>query len=253
MNPDRDLDLLLDQWMAEGPTDDADRLKSEAMAKIAVTPQVRGSLLPWRVDMTAITRLAVVAILAASGTALFMTATETGPAEPVAPAAEADADAAVSQKAAAFTGTSSGGQQTEQGQEVAGEGKMSMLGDAWSVTLEDMSDPRLNGTLTLVANRDFHGLQGRIASLSLRIDNDLGSWLGSGHGWDGSIDSTPAEYGHALLRGTGAYEGLTALMYTTLDQDGALGPRDSRFQRYTGMVFPGGVPETPAMPEAPVE
>lgn len=251
MNTDRDLDLLLDQWLAESPTADADRLRSEAMAKVTVTPQVRGSLLPWRVDMTAITRFALVAVLAAAGTALFMTATETGPADPVKPAAEAEADAAVSHKAAAFTGTSKWGLMQEEGREVLGEGRVSLNGAAWKITLDSMTDARLNGTLSFVVNRDLHGLQGVIGSHSMRIDNDLGSWIGSGQSFSGSNGTELETFRHALLRGTGAYEGLTALMYITLTEDEPFNVED--VYRYDGMVFPGEVPETPAMPEAPVE
>jgi hypothetical protein len=252
MNTDRDLELLLDQWLAEGPTDDADRLMSEAMAKVTVTPQVRGPLLPWRVDMTAITRLALVAALAASGTALFMTATETGPADPVVPAAEAEADAAVSHKAAAFTGTSKWGVMEEDGQEVSGEDGVSLNGAAWKITLDSMTDARLNGTLRVTLNRDLHGLQGMIGSLAMRIDNDLGSWIGSGQSFSGATGAEQVTFRHALLQGTGAYEGLTALMYVTdSEEDEPFNVED--VYRYVGMVFPGEVPEMPAMPEAPVE
>ena len=168
MNDDRELDLLIDQWMAGGPTANPERIKDEAMAKVTVTPQMRRTLLPGRLDMTAITRLAVVAILAASGTALLMTTFETSPAEEAVPAAGADAVADASQKASAFTGTSKWGLQAAEGQEVTDKGKVSKSGDAWSITLDDMSDPRLNGTLYVVMNRDFHGLQGWVASLSIR-------------------------------------------------------------------------------------
>ena len=71
---------------------------------------------------------------------------------PVAAQDEADS-AAASRKATGFTGTSTWGLQYEQGREVVGEGKVSMLGEAWQITLSDMSDPRMNGKLRIRLQR----------------------------------------------------------------------------------------------------
>ncbi|MGD8684020.1 MAG: hypothetical protein PVG27_08735, partial [Chloroflexota bacterium] len=53
-----------------------------------------------------------------------------------------------------------------------------------------------------------------------------------------------------LLRGTGAYEGLSALLYIddprgTVAYDGVVD--------YYGIVFPGDLPTMPPVPEPPVE
>ena len=160
-------------------------------------------------------------------------------------AAQDEADsAAVSRKATGFTGTSTWGLQYEQGREVAGEGKMSMLGDASQMTLSDMSDPRMNGTLRIASNVDFHGLQGRVSSYSTRIDNELGSWLGTGHGYFAT--DVNLLFRQAFYRGTGAYEGLSAMVFMQA-------PRGREGLDYYGIVFPGDMPEVPEMPEPPAE
>ena len=161
-------------------------------------------------------------------------------------AAQDEADsAAVSRKATGFTGTSTWGLQYEQGREVAGEGKVSMLGEAWQITLSDMSDPRMNGKLRIASNVDFHGLQGRVSSFATRIDNELGSWLGTGHEYFGTTDMDLV-FGQAFYRGTGAYEGLSAMVFMQ-------SPRGHDGPDYYGIVFPGEMPEVPEMPEPPAE
>ena len=156
-------------------------------------------------------------------------------------AAQDEADnAAVSRKATGFTGTSTWGVQYEEGREVAGEGKVSMLGAAWQMTLSDMSDPRMNGTLRIAYNQDFHGVQGRVSSFSTRIDNELGSWLGTGEEYFGTSDMDLL-FGQAAYRGAGAYEGLSAMVFM---QGRGVDGLD-----YYGIVFPGEMPEVPEMPE----
>ena len=110
-----------------------------------------------------------------------------------------------------------------------------------------MSDPRLNGRLQFVRNVDFHGLQERIWSVSARIANELGSWLGSGQGYrdrDFTLRQT------IFLRGTVAYDGLSALLNTddprgTVAYDGVVD--------YHGVVLPGDLPVTPDEPEPRVD
>ena len=154
---------------------------------------------------------------------------------------EAD-DASVSQGAAEVTGSSGHGIQYDSGRTELLEGKASMLGEAWEVTLGGMSDPRLDGTMRTAYNRDFYGMHGQVKSFATRIDNDHGSWLGTGQGYLGS--SVGNWYFHALYAGDGAYAGLSALIFT-LDVDGEYD--------YFGLVFPGELPEVPAMPEPYLE
>ena len=162
--------------------------------------------------------------------------------QPAAPTGETSA--AVSRKATGFTGTSTWGLQYEEGREVAGEGKVSMLGAAWQMTLSDMSDPRMNGKLRIAYNEDFYGVQGRVSSFTTRIDNELGSWLGTGEEYFGTT-SMDLLFGQAFYRGTGAYEGLSAMVFM---QGRGVDGLD-----YYGIVFPGEMPEVPEMPEPPAE
>jgi len=159
---------------------------------------------------------------------------------PAAADEEAESEAA-SQKAASFSGTSNGGIQYAQGEEVEDGGIISIPGSAWGIALSEMSDPRLNGNLRIVLNQDFHGSQGRVWSLSTRIDNELGSWMGTGRGYLDQTRPVPHWSHQALYRGTGAYEGLTAIVFFDFE-------RPSGYD-YHGMVFPGDLPEVPEFPE----
>jgi len=162
---------------------------------------------------------------------------------------DVDADAeAVSHKAAAFTGADHCCEWLKRGREVVAEGRLSIEGDIRGGDITGMSDPRLNGRLRFVRNEDFHGLQDRVWSVSARIDNELGSWLGSGHGYrdrDLMLRQT------VLLRGTGAYEGLSALLY--IDDIRESGIPYNGIVDYYGIVFPGDLPMTPPVPESPAE
>jgi hypothetical protein len=93
----------------------------------------------------------------------------------------------------------------------------------------------------MVVNEDFLGLQGRVRSFSTRIDNEHGSWMGTGRGYVATTQRYPHAYLEALYRGAGAYEGLTAIIFAEYE-------RGSGYD-YHGMIFPGEVPEVPAMPE----
>ena len=148
--------------------------------------------------------------------------------------------AAGSHKAAAVHGSSAYGIEYDAGQTVQGEGKAAVLGEARQATLSGMSDPRLNGTMRTVYNLDLHGGAGQVKSLATRIDNEHGSWLGTGQGYYDS--SVGRWYFEAVYSGVGAYDGLSALMFI-LDEDGGFS--------YYGLVFPGEMPEVPAMPEPP--
>ena len=145
-----------------------------------------------------------------------------------------------SHKAAAVSGSSAYGIQTDPGQTVEGEGKTSLLGEARRATLSEMSDPRLNGTMRTVYNRDIHGLAGQLMSFSTRIDNEQGSWLGTGQGfWDTDDASW---YFEAVYAGEGAYEGLSAVMQILATGRGEFS--------YNGLVFPGEMPQVPPVPVA---
>jgi hypothetical protein len=159
-----------------------------------------------------------------------------------------DAEAgAVSHKAAAFTGAEFCCQELRRGREVSAEGRVSVEGELRVGDITGLTDPRLNGRLRFVRNVDFHGLQDRVLSVSARIDNELGSWLRSGQGYrdrDFTLRRT------VLLRGSGAYDGLSALSYIddprcAIAYDGVV--------VYYGVVFPGELPVTPPLLEPPAE
>jgi hypothetical protein len=125
-----------------------------------------------------------------------------------------------------------------------------VTGEMYEGKFSDLDDPRLNGKLQIVINRIDHNSAGDVASYAVRISNDAGSWLGTGHGYNdtsnpefvfdhwklvfGSLDTT-------IFHGTGAYTGLSAIMEGVPTDDGT---------RVIGVVFPGEIPEIPEMPAA---
>jgi hypothetical protein len=108
------------------------------------------------------------------------------------------------------------------------------------VRFEDVSDPRLAGTWRTVINRDvYRDSVSDVWTSAARIDNAEGSWLGH---FTGYLDPDDGRWYHqGILTGTGAYEGLTAIVFKT--NTGAMS------YDVHGMVFPGDLPEAPDLPE----
>ena len=120
----------------------------------------------------------------------------------------------------------------------------------------EMSDPRLNGEVTFMddADRYLSGLTGEVLLMdvadpynlfefvedegfadivwgSITIENDDGTWEGRSVG---TSDNTPDGYGltyHELV-GTGAYDGLSAVLFMLEDDIGL---------PLTGVIFPGAL------------
>lgn len=108
----------------------------------------------------------------------------------------------------------------------------------------ETSDPRISGSHYSV--HDYYKYGGvppwGVRAISLVITNDEGAWVSTdGFGyqqpWDGAM------FYAQQFRGTGAYEGLTALLVHTQDQWGLT-------MDVQGVIFPGELPEAP---EPPIE
>ena len=118
------------------------------------------------------------------------------------------------------------------------------LTDVWTM---ESSDPRLNGTYTLFGNgaawpldEEGYNLAGVMPG-AIRIENEAGWWTGTRLTWMG-VD--PADY--YQVQGGGAYEGLTAVFHwVDVFVDEAT---DQGFGLYSGIVFPGALPDYPELP-----
>jgi hypothetical protein len=139
-------------------------------------------------------------------------------------------------------------------------GEMSLLADGFVVmgeqidgVLTELDDHRLNGKVRYVVNRIDHESAGDVVSYVVRIDNDGGSWLGTGYGYNDTADpGFVFDHGNRMrggfdttvLRGSGGYEGLSAIM---------VNERAGDTFRVEGVVFSGEIAELPEMPAAPAE
>lgn len=87
----------------------------------------------------------------------------------------------------------------------------------------EMSDPRVSGQLTFVANgsgQDFERGFANIESKTYRLENDGGVWTGSGQAVDSGTEDGPLlVLESAVLTGEGGYEGLTAFLYSEWAND----------------------------------
>ena len=101
------------------------------------------------------------------------------------------------------------------------------------------SDPRLSGQLTLQLGHDtIFGVPGTSAFAGIgRIENDEGAWEGPSRGV--GYPDTNDTYVQVVLTGSGAYEGLTAVL------DGNNSANELVFV-FEGSIFPGALPELPA-------
>ena len=97
----------------------------------------------------------------------------------------------------------------------------------------EMSDPRLSGALTLdYTKQRFDTRNTDLAWGSARIENDAGAWEGMMR-QTSDRDALGAEVGYYELVGSGAYEGLSAIVFETET------PTD---REWTGIIFPGDLP-----------
>jgi len=110
-------------------------------------------------------------------------------------------------------------------------------GFTWRGTIT-ATDDRLSGTHYNSFNSDTYTLPGGGTQMAWaeahRIENDEGTWQGSSVGFSDTGDDS--ETGPAVLIGEGAYEGLTAIIVTSIEGDCFLNVRG----------FVTSVPATPA-------
>lgn len=149
-----------------------------------------------------------------------------------------DADQAVSGEAAYFDGTVVYPGRYLTGTSEAEDLKLTKRGDGWEFRDVELSDPRVSGTWRAVNNEDSYYAAGGVWTQARRIDNAAGSWLGDFTGYR----SPSGRWMHqGTLTGSGAYEGLSAIVF--MEDTG------QTTYHVHGMVFPGGLPETPDYPE----
>ena len=110
--------------------------------------------------------------------------------------------------------------------------------------LLEASDPRISGRWRQVMDmrryesREPDGMPVTVWTATARLDNDDGAWVGTFTGfWDGDVGR---EWN--VLRGEGAYEGLTAV-FRWLPEE----------YEQEGVIFPGDLPPLPDPIEPPAE
>ena len=98
------------------------------------------------------------------------------------------------------------------------------------------SDPRLDGTATVAFNSEDYPMA-TLESLAIRVDNDEGSWVGTGRGIASMSWGDGQTY---ILSGEGPYEGLTAFLHVDIArQPGVI----------KGVIIEGELPSFPEPPE----
>jgi hypothetical protein len=104
------------------------------------------------------------------------------------------------------------------------DGVYERRGSTWRATATGVSDPRLDGTVTVSLNSDTYGLRGAgIARGVIRIENADGAWEDDDVTAFNFVDQTgPLETG--VLVGEGAYEGLVAIVDGLFSDDDHLDP-----------------------------
>lgn len=116
-----------------------------------------------------------------------------------------------------------------------------------SASWRDISDPRLEGTITIATSSTGGGLgptqDSDALADAIRIENGKGSWVGRPSVWFWLEDDTISNRVH-VLDGTGAYAGMTALMQVAGDLDWTDGVD------VDGIIFEGVVPEPPSFEAA---
>lgn len=111
----------------------------------------------------------------------------------------------------------------------------------------EVDDPRLSGRVTVALNANAHqeadGIEVVPQALSLRIENEDGTWFGSGtslsRGRGMLAPDEATNLDTIVLTGMGAYEGLSAYLI----MDGTASPATVE-----GAIFAGGLPPAPQLP-----
>ena len=107
--------------------------------------------------------------------------------------------------------------------------------EAWVDSADvEMSDSRLSGAITLdYTKQRFDVLGTDIAWGTARIENDAGAWDGTMR-QTSDRDASGREVGYYELVGSGAYDGLSAMVFET---ETPVGGRE-----WSGIIFPGELP-----------
>jgi hypothetical protein len=116
-------------------------------------------------------------------------------------------------------------------------------GGTWGYVTREMSDPRLDGSVSITGNESVLSNGTDIWSSAFRIENDQGSWQEVP--WllmDFGDDSTTTRTG--LFMGEGAYEGLVAVAELAWDRSGM----DSAFDVRGIVLDADDLPPTVAEP-----
>jgi hypothetical protein len=116
--------------------------------------------------------------------------------------------------------------------EVVG-GMTQCLGQAWTPTITEVSDSRLEGEMTDTANMHQWPLKPMLAMETYRITNEDGAWQGSFPSVYASFNNTAGAQSVVLV-GEGDYEGLYAWMDVT------------DWSAVNGVIFSYPPPEAPA-------
>ena len=140
---------------------------------------------------------------------------------------------------AEFSGRFLLGEQTVTGTEALVDGTAEQRGNVFAPTVAHMTDPRLDGTITLTINFDRHPMPDSdgvvVQTVTWRIENEAGAWQGSEQRlWlsDGSRSTTTA-----VLTGERAYAGLIAAWENDTLEDVGWDVR--------GFIVPGEAPPAP--------
>jgi hypothetical protein len=142
---------------------------------------------------------------------------------------------------AKVTGTISGWDEIE----VESEGSIEdgFIRDQWEERAQlEMSDSRLTGTLTGTLGIDRYSPNASGDGIAetftgtVSVENDGGTWVGTQFGCECRAPSSQgSDMFHMELVGTGAYEGLSALLYL---QNPRINDEDDLY----GVIFPGDIP-----------
>lgn len=232
-----DLEHRLDTWMQEDAALPDDL--AEVMASLPETPQRRHrwsittTELRWRTQsMFSATRVAAFVAIFALGASTALVVTPEGDRDQlIAPAAEAptlDDMARVTWRSWLSKNDPSSGTVTYT--------ELAEVIEGGTAEYEiDASDDRLSGTATYVVSMYYFDPSGErypasLVTGSVVLEAEDGGWEGSFVGLD--YPGTPDNEGQHILTGTGAYEGLTAVMTTRNDVA-------------SGLIFPGDMPALP--------
>ena len=142
----------------------------------------------------------------------------------------------------------------------AGEGDLihrEVRGAMMRSTGDEMSDPRFNGTYSMYMAGDEYVYEGArtfdhpvLITGLVRIENKEGAWQGSGP--DAYVPDGPeVTWGMMVLTGEGAYEGLTAALWSRLVDDQCFpgDPDNPCVHDIRGLVFEGEMPPVPSVAE----